>query len=53
MTSGSYRSYWLAGISRRYAYADRHVTVVPASKLSYPEGREAFKGLIGQRMYKP
>jgi RHS repeat-associated protein len=53
MTSGSYRSYGLAGISRRYGYADRQVTVVPASKLSYPEGLEAFKGLIGQRIYKP
>ena len=53
MTSGSYRSYGLAGISKRYPYSNRTVTVVPASKLSYPEKLEAFKGIYGQRMYKP
>ena len=53
MTSGSYRSYGLAGIARRYSYSNRTVTVVPANKLSYPERLEAFKGLYGQRIYKP
>jgi hypothetical protein len=53
MTSGSYRSYGLAGIAKSYSYPNRTVTVVPASKLSYPERLEAFKGLYGQRIYKP
>jgi hypothetical protein len=29
------------------------VTVVAANKLSYSKGAEAFKGLMGQRIYKP
>jgi hypothetical protein len=29
------------------------LTVIKADRLSYPDGNEIWKGLIGQRMYKP
>ena len=54
MTGGpSVRNYSLAGIRNRYPYGSHRVDVVDGSKLTYPEKWEAFKGLMGQRVYKP
>jgi RHS repeat-associated protein len=49
----SVRNFLFSGIFLTYQKAVRVVTQVPGSALKWPSGGEWWKGLIGQRIYKP
>ena len=55
MTGGaSFRNLVMAGAkTSRQGWQASITTTVPKASLRYPSGREWWKGLIGQRVYKP
>jgi len=46
-------NWWLSGTRATYRYDTANTVQVTASRLSYPSGWQAWKGLIGQRVLTP
>jgi hypothetical protein len=54
MTGGnSIRNWIMSGAVEDYALEDAITTQVPVESLSFPNGWEWLKGLLGQRIYIP